>query len=543
MRTNMQRKTLVSLFISLSVIAGCNTFSSNQMIVKADEVVIAEDKEIASQENYQEIRNLVDQSVLTDCEWVEAVIEQDSLLIGSPLWFSCTEEEWNIPTTGLENGTYVVKLYRVAADQVSHTVDQEVLSSIEFVINESESDILLGLSVEAKSTVGTEYGKPTITVKLAGAENNSNIKSVTFEFANSKGKVVYRKEVKADAEGDFIAEIAASKLNKKAGKYTVSAIVKDVNGVETMLDQTAIAELKLANASVKATSADKKAGTFVFKTSEIKAINSIESVKMKVWCKDSDLKTYSNLKKQSDGSYEVKVDVSKHDYHFGTYNAEVVVTLKDGSKAVVASKSYDFAPKNFMRYGKTSTKNKKTIWMYNPTVSSDIYADVWSKAGNGEDKITYEVEDKGTALKFTINMKKISNTGKVYVLFKQKTGQKYVDVKKVSFTATANDISKHGWYTEKASNGKTYRFYYSKGKKVTDLTKVLNIKKKKMYIEVNRKCNTVTVYEDSSKKTPVIAFACSVGNSWTPTPTGTYKTDRNHRWKELMGPSDRKSVV
>ena len=178
MKTNKQRKTLVSLFLSLSVIAGCNTFSSNQMIVKADEVVIAEDKEIASQENYQEIRKLVDQSVLTDCEWVEAVIEQNSILIGSPLWFSCTEGEWNIPTTGLENGTYVVKLYRVAADQVSHAVDQEVLSSIEFVISESEPepDILSGLSVEAKSTVGTEYGKPTITVKLAGAENNSNIK-------------------------------------------------------------------------------------------------------------------------------------------------------------------------------------------------------------------------------------------------------------------------------------------------------------------------------------------------------------------------------
>ena len=47
MKTNKQRKTLVSLFLSLSVIAGCNTFSSNQMIVKADEVVIAEDKEIA----------------------------------------------------------------------------------------------------------------------------------------------------------------------------------------------------------------------------------------------------------------------------------------------------------------------------------------------------------------------------------------------------------------------------------------------------------------------------------------------------------------
>ena len=535
MRTNRQRKALVGLFLSLSVVTGWDALSANQTIVKADEIVIAEDKEIASQETYQEIRHLMDETIFADCEWVEAVVEKNSVAIGSPLWFSCAAEEWNVPTTGFENGTYVVKLYRVAADQVSHEADQVALTSVDFVIN--VPDVILDPSLEAKSTVGAESGKPTVTVKLAGVETISNIVSVTFEFADSKGDVVYSREVEADDEGNYCAEIAASKLNKKAGKYTVSAILKDVNGEETVLEQTAIAELKLANASVKAASADKKAGTFVFKTSEIKAINTVKSVKMKVWCKDSDLKTYSNLKKKSDGSYQVKVDVSKHDYHFGTYNVEVVVTLKDGSKAVVASKSYDFAPKNFMRYGKTSTKNKKTIWMYNPTVSSDIYADVWSKAGNGEDKITYEVEDKGTALKFTINMKKISNTGKVYVLFKQKTGQKYVDVKKVSFTATANDISKHGWFTEKASNGKTYRFYYSKGKKVTDLTKVLNIKKKKMYIEVNRKCNTVTVYEDSSKKTPVIAFACSVGNSWTPTPTGTYKTDRNHRWKELMGPS------
>ena len=53
--------------------------------------------------------------------------------------------------------------------------------------------------------------------------------------------------------------------------------------------------------------------------------------------------------------------------------------------------------------------------------------------------------------------------------------------------------------------------------------------------------NTVTVYGYDSKRkkwnVPVIAFTCSVGLPDTPTPTGTFKTDRNHRWKLLMGPS------
>ena len=212
MRTKRQRKALVGLFLSLSVVTGWDALSANQTIVKADEIVIAEDEEIASQETYQEIRHLMDETIFADCEWVEAVVEQNSVAIGSPLWFSCAAEEWNVPTTGFENGTYVVKLYRVAADQVSHEADQVALTSVDFVIN--VPDVVSGPSLEAKSTVGEESGKPTVTVKLAGVETISNIVSVTFEFADSKGDVVYSREVESDDEGNYCAEIAASKLNK-----------------------------------------------------------------------------------------------------------------------------------------------------------------------------------------------------------------------------------------------------------------------------------------------------------------------------------------
>ena len=77
--------------------------------------------------------------------------------------------------------------------------------------------------------------------------------------------------------------------------------------------------------------------------------------------------------------------------------------------------------------------------------------------------------------------------------------------------------------------------------KVKNLTKVLGIgKNEDLYIEVNRRHCTVTVFAKDGKKgyiIPVISFACSVGKASTPTPRGTYYTDRKHRWKVLMGPS------
>ena len=103
-----------------------------------------------------------------------------------------------------------------------------------------------------------------------------------------------------------------------------------------------------------------------------------------------------------------------------------------------------------------------------------------------------------------------------------------------TYISDSGKAGKNGWIYE---NG--YKFYYIDGVKQLDLDGILP-KQSSYYIEVNRTTCTVTVYAKDGNNgyiIPVKRFACSVGLSSTPTPTGTYYTQNKYRWHTLMGPS------
>lgn len=85
-----------------------------------------------------------------------------------------------------------------------------------------------------------------------------------------------------------------------------------------------------------------------------------------------------------------------------------------------------------------------------------------------------------------------------------------------------------------------YKFYYdANGNMSKDVSGVIG-KQSSYEIKVNRKTCTVTVYAKDGKNgyiIPVKVFACSVGKSNTPTPSGTFYTPAKYRWHMLMGPS------
>ena len=84
------------------------------------------------------------------------------------------------------------------------------------------------------------------------------------------------------------------------------------------------------------------------------------------------------------------------------------------------------------------------------------------------------------------------------------------------FNVKTVDVGKNGWRYETYA-GKTYKFYYKNGDKVTDLTNILKLKKgnNKFKIVVNRAACCVTIYAyDSQKKgfiIPIKTCTVSVG--------------------------------
>ena len=89
------------------------------------------------------------------------------------------------------------------------------------------------------------------------------------------------------------------------------------------------------------------------------------------------------------------------------------------------------------------------------------------------------------------------------------------------------DFEKNGWYYE---NG--YKVYYIDGEKQLDLDGIL-APQSSYALQVNRQTGTVTILAQDGNNgyiIPVKRFACSVGVSSTPTPTGVFQTGDKERW-------------
>ena len=147
----------------------------------------------------------------------------------------------------------------------------------------------------------------------------------------------------------------------------------------------------------------------------------------------------------------------------------------------------------------------------------------FTESYNGKTKTLQAYSEKNTC-EFNI---KGSGSHIYTVTIMDSEGQTVSCSKTISF-------GKNGWFYE---NG--YKFYYKDGIKQLDLDGILP-KQSSYYIEVNRTTCTVTVYAKDGNNgyiIPVKRFACSVGLSSTPTPTGTYYTQNKYRWHTLIGPS------
>ena len=86
----------------------------------------------------------------------------------------------------------------------------------------------------------------------------------------------------------------------------------------------------------------------------------------------------------------------------------------------------------------------------------------------------------------------------------------------------------------KTIDGVNYRFD-KYGNRVNDRTS--EFKRSNYYLECDRVNGVMTIYTDSSKKTPIKTIRVSVGLPETPTKVGTFKITRADRWQLLMGPS------
>ncbi len=114
-----------------------------------------------------------------------------------------------------------------------------------------------------------------------------------------------------------------------------------------------------------------------------------------------------------------------------------------------------------------------------------------------------------------------------YAIMCQVTNQYGILVDQIDIHIYPEDFEKNGWYYE---NG--YKVYYIDGEKQLDLDGIL-APQSSYALQVNRQTGTVTILAQDGNNgyiIPVKRFACSVGVSSTPTPTGVFQTGDKERW-------------
>ncbi len=217
--------------------------------------------------------------------------------------------------------------------------------------------------------------------------------------------------------------------------------------------------------------------------------------------------------------YYSDIPLKSINYKFGKYKIEVLVTDNAGiTRTLKATGNATLKVKNgTLTVVKLSngTCKFKIVNVYIPGNIKRVRFKVYS-IKNGKRKFEKSLIGVYSNKAYIANYK-YTEKGRFQVIACGYTQwNREIKFRTKEFNVKTVDVGKNGWRYETYA-GKTYKFYYKNGDKVTDLTNILKLKKgnNKFKIVVNRAACCVTIYAyDSQKKgfiIPIKTCTVSVG--------------------------------
>ncbi|GIC30164.1 hypothetical protein SUT328_09020 [Streptococcus parasuis] len=295
--------------------------------------------------------------------------------------------------------------------------------------------------------------KPTGTVTVKNVDSNkgsfdvivsdinapkglSKVYVPTWTEANGQDEIKWY-EASRQTDGSYKVTVNKSQHKNESGKYNIHVYFRELDGSMTGIGATSVVLTEVKpTGTVTVKNVDSNKGSFDVIVSDINAPKGLSKVYVPTWTEangQDEIKWYE-ASRQTDGSYKVTVNKSKHKNEIGKYNIHVYYRELDGSMVAIGATSAVLT-----EVKPTGTVTVKNVDPNNggfdvivsnlnvPRGLSKVYVPTWTEA-NGQDEIQWYEASRQTdgSYKVTVNKSLHKNEiGKynVHVYVKESTGE------------------------------------------------------------------------------------------------------------------------
>ena len=261
------------------------------------------------------------------------------------------------------------------------------------------------------------------TIKLDGLNAVEGIKNVRFPVWSSvngqddlKWYVAKRQE-----DGSWQCEVRLSD-HKGLGTYNLHAYVTMPNGSNQFIGEITFETKKPIIGNISAELIDKENGKIQVKLSGIENADLITKIQVPIWSdkKQSDIIWYT-AEKQSDGTYVVNTDISRHGNNCKVYNAHAYITDVTGIRSYACETTIDLSPKcdSLIAADSEGKEKEYTITLTGLQVAGgvkNVQFAVWGEANGQNDLKWYTAsKDKNGDYTYTFKINNHREFGKYQV--------------------------------------------------------------------------------------------------------------------------------
>ncbi len=282
-------------------------------------------------------------------------------------------------------GTYHIHVYATSTNKVFNYVGN---TTAKYTVTSTDPEVTASLS-------GT-----SAALKASGV-STGGISRVQFAVWSAKNAQDDLKWTSASVSASGIASGTISLSDyRDFGTYYVHAYAVSTSGTMYFLGDTTFT---VEAPSVESVETEVEDGSFTITISGVSCVTGVSKVMVPVWSRSnqSDIVWYT-ARQQSDGTYQVTSDISRHQNNTGTFHIHVYVYDSRGSSGVhagSASMSFERTAGDLtMTADSTGTSYQASAADVSvPESYSGIYLAVWSAKDAQDDIVWYEMEQSGSS--------------------------------------------------------------------------------------------------------------------------------------------------